>query len=103
MAKNMIMEQAAVVGPQAKNNITKMGITVGTKVVLNLNTYKDDPNAIQVNLNDQEVGYIANQKRTAKGYKMADELISSVTDGQIVEVTSIEPFLVSIPVRRLCL
>lgn len=98
--KNVNIEKAAVVGPRAKNNITTMGITEGTKVVLNLGTYKDDPNAIQVNLNDQEVGYIANQPKTAKGYKMADELIAFVKDGQIVEVCSTDPFLVGIPVSE---
>ena len=102
MAKNTVKTiEVRIVGPHTKSNIANYGIVAGTKLVVRLGTYPADPYAIKLETADgNEVGYVANQPKTAAGYPTATDVYANVSEGQVCEVVSTDPFLIAIPEKE---
>jgi len=84
-----------VVGPVSSGFAEESKI--GDKLVIRLNTYPKDPTAIKLEtVNGEEVGYVAAKTATAGGYPLAKEVYTDLTEGDMVEISSINPFLVNI-------
>lgn len=95
MANEMDKIVVKVVGPTSDDFASRSN--VGDKLVIRLNTYPKDPTAIKLeSMTGEEAGFVAAKNHTAMGHPLASEVYNDVKEGDIVEISNINPFLVSI-------
>ena len=96
---NVEVKEVRVVGPMTKGMVKTL--TTSDSLVVRLNTYPADPTAIKLETTDgNEVGFVAARPSTADGYPVAKDVYDMVAEGDLVQITSIDPFLVGIPVKN---